>query len=178
MYLFKGAFRECGKDVVFHPSNSDFTYRNISLGSHVRIGVDARFWCTESSIKIADNVVMGPEVSIIAGNHSSHIIGKLLIDYTIKDKRPEDDLPVFIDEDVWIGTRVTILNGVHVGRGSIIAAGSVVNKDVPPYSIVGGVPAKVLKRRFSSDDILKHEALIYPVEKRYTKEQLGHLWKK
>lgn len=138
MYIFQSSFKECGKYVVFHPSNSSFTYSNISLGNRVYIGEDARFWCTESAIKIADHVVIGPSVSIIAGNHSSHIVGKRLVDYKISDKRPEDDLPVFIDEDVWIGSNVTILNGVHVGRGSIIAAGGVVKDCVPIYSIVGG----------------------------------------
>ncbi len=178
MYIMKGAFKAIGKNVKFHPANSDFTYKNIMLGNNVFIGAGARFWCTESSIKICDNVVMGPDVQIIAGNHSSHIIGKLLVDYKISDKRAEDDLPVVVNEDVWIGSRVSILNGVHIGRGSIIAAGAIVNKDIPPYSIAGGVPAKVLKYRFSIDDIIRHEEFIYPTEKRYTKEQLEQLWQK
>lgn len=178
MHLCKRYFRECGKGVVFHPTDSSFTYKNIMLGSHVSVGVNAMFWCSESSIRVSDNVVFGPDVKIIAGNHSSHIVGKLLKDYTIQDKLPEDDLPVFIDEDVWIGARVTILNGVHVGRGSIIAAGSIVTKDIPPYAVVGGVIAKVLKYRFSVDEILQHEALIYPIEKRYTKEQLEKIFER
>lgn len=56
---------------------------------------------------------------------------------------------VIIENDVWIGLRAIILDGVHIGSGSIIAAGAIVNKDVPPYSIVGGVPAKVIKQRFN-----------------------------
>lgn len=58
---------------------------------------------------------------------------------------------IIIDDDVWIGYGVTILSGVHIGQGAIIAAGAVVTKDVPPYAIVGGVPAKVLKYRFSHE---------------------------
>lgn len=54
---------------------------------------------------------------------------------------------VTIGNDVWIGTRVVILPGVHIGNGSIIAAGAVVSKDVPKYAVVGGVPAKVIKYR-------------------------------
>lgn len=56
-----------------------------------------------------------------------------------------------IGHDVWIGSRVTILGGVTIGTGAIIAAGAVVNKDVPPYTIVGGVPAKIIRTRFSED---------------------------
>lgn len=65
---------------------------------------------------------------------------------------------VRVDDDVWIGYRSTILDGVHLGQGSVIAAGSVVSSDVPPYAIVGGVPAKVIKYRFSQeiiDDLLR-----------------------
>ena len=54
---------------------------------------------------------------------------------------------VVIEDDCWIGCNVTVLSGVTIGRGSIVAAGAVVNKDVPPYSIVGGVPARLLKPR-------------------------------
>lgn len=66
--------------------------------------------------------------------------------------------PVKIGNDVWIGARVTILDGCHVGDGAIIAAGAVVTKDVPPYSIVGGVPARFLKMRKSSEYIEKIRA--------------------
>lgn len=59
----------------------------------------------------------------------------------------EDRKGVYIESGVWIGTRAVILDGVRIGKNSIVAAGSIVNKDVPPYSIVGGIPAKVIKYR-------------------------------
>lgn len=62
---------------------------------------------------------------------------------------------IVIGDDVWIGYRVTIMSGIHVGQGAVIAAGSVVTKDVPPYAIVGGVPAKVIKYRFEPETILQ-----------------------
>lgn len=60
---------------------------------------------------------------------------------------------IFIDDDVWIGYGATIMSGVHIGQGAVIAAGAVVTKDVPPYAIVGGVPAKVIKYRFEQEMI-------------------------
>ena len=60
---------------------------------------------------------------------------------------------IIIDDDVWIGFRATILSGVHIGQGAVVAAGAVVTKDVPPYAIVGGTPAKIIKYRFPPDII-------------------------
>lgn len=68
-------------------------------------------------------------------------------DKTIKSK------PVVIEDDVWVGFNAIILGGVKIGKGAVIGAGSVVTKDVPPYSIVAGNPAKVIKYRFSSEEI-------------------------
>ena len=77
-----------------------------------------------------------------------------------KEKLPENDAPVVIEDDVRIGANVTILKGVTIGRGSVVAAGAVVTKSCPPYSIIGGVPAKVLKMRFSTEEIKIHERLL------------------
>lgn len=68
---------------------------------------------------------------------------------------------ITIDNDVWIGFRATIMSGVHIGQGAVVATGAVVTKDVPPYAIVGGVPAKVIKYRFSPEVIEKLMKLDY-----------------
>ena len=101
----------------------------------------------------------------ITGNHMS-IPGMRIIDVTNAVKDKCDDKDIVVNEDVWTGARVTLLAGVNVGRGSIIAAGAVVNRDVPPYSVVGGVPAKVISYRFNLEEIKKHEELLYPIEDR------------
>lgn len=68
---------------------------------------------------------------------------------------------IIVDDDVWIGENAIILSGVHIGQGAVVAAGAVVTKDVPPYAIVGGVPAKVIKYRFSSEIIQQLMKLDY-----------------
>lgn len=76
---------------------------------------------------------------------------------------------ITIDDDVWIGYGATILSGVHIGQGAVVAAGSVVVNDVPPYAIVGGVPAKVIKYRFSPEMI---EELLKVDYSKLTKEMI------
>ena len=76
-------------------------------------------------------------------------------DVTVEEKFVDGvnvyDQPVVIEDDVWVGANVTILKGVTIGHGSVVAAGAVVTKSCPPYSIIGGVPAKVLKKRFDEE---------------------------
>lgn len=166
MYIMLSLFKSHGKNILFYPTNSFIFYKNIILGSDIAIGPRATLVASLSNIFIGDNVLFGPNVTIIAGNHSSHIIGKLLSDYKISDKLEQDDRSVIIENDVWVGANVTILNGVTIGRGSIIAAGSVVIKNVKPYSIVGGVPAKFIKHRWSLEQIIKHEEILYDINNR------------
>ena len=74
-------------------------------------------------------------------------------------------MPIVIEDGVWCGANVTILKGVTIGKDSIVAAGAVVTKSFPPYSIIGGVPAKLLKKRFTEEQIQEHERLMRDYEK-------------
>ena len=71
------------------------------------------------------------------------------------------ELRIVIENDVWIGYGSIVVSGVHIGRGAIVAAGSVVLKDVEPYSIVAGNPAREISKRFTNDQIRKHEKVLY-----------------
>jgi len=166
MYLLRPLFRRHGRNFIFDPFGS-YSYNTISVGDDVFIGSGATFSAPESSITIGNKVMFGPNVTIMGGDHNTSEIGRFM--YDVQKKMPDNDLPVVIDEDVWIGTGVIILKGVHIGRGAIIAAAALVIRDVPPYSIVGGVPAKCLKIRWNCEEIMTHEATIYPPEKRLAK---------
>ena len=166
MYLLRSLFRSHGRNFMFDPFGS-YSYRTISVGDDVSIGIGAILWATESSITIGNKVMFGPNVTIMGGDHNASNIGCFMSD--AHEKMPGDDLPVVIEDDVWIGTGVIILKGVRIGRGSIIAAGALVKKDVLPYSIVGGIPAKRIKVRWTCEEIMAHEAALYSAEKRLAK---------
>ena len=112
----------------------------IKLGNSVLIN-NGFVIASGASIQIGDNVMIGEYVSIHDSDHGS----KDLI--TPMTQQPMVSSPGVIDENVWIGRGAVILKGVKIGKGSIIAANSVVNKSIKPYSVVGGVPAKLLKKR-------------------------------
>lgn len=171
-FFYKKAMGHCGKNVLLKPSTSIFKgLENFFISDDVRIARYAMIYSTKAKVYIGSKVGIAPYLKIVTGNHRMNNIGHFMFDGDI-DKRPEDDKDVIIEGDNWIGTNVTILSGVRVGRGTCIASGAVLNKSCPPYSIVGGVPARVLKFRFSIEDALKHEEKLYSIEERYSEEQL------
>jgi acetyltransferase-like isoleucine patch superfamily enzyme len=174
MFLYRPLFGSHGKNFIFDPDGVYTTYRNIYVGDDVSLGYRPVLLAALSEIRIGNKVLFGPKVTIIGGNHNTEVVGKYM--YDVQEKRPADDLDVVIEDDVWVGTGVIILNGVHVGRGSVIAAGAVVNKDVPPYVIMAGVPAKPMKLRFDPETILIHEQSLYPPEKRIPIETLSAIF--
>ena len=152
----KAQFAECGCDVGIGP-NCDFIPSHIHCGNHVQIGQRASFIASIAHIYIGNYVMFGPNVTIRGGNHRTDVIGRHMYEIGSEEKLPENDQDVHIEDGVWVGCNVTILKGVTVGRGSVVAAGAVVTKDVPPYAIVGGNPAKIIKYRFTPDEVFRHE---------------------
>lgn len=112
------------------------TGEKITMLDHSNIGIDAKIG-GEGRVIIGRHVMMGPECIISTQNHK----------YTAEGFEGPDVGDVIIGDYVWIGARVIILKGVAIGEKAIIGAGAVVTKDVPPYAIVGGVPARVIKMR-------------------------------
>ena len=129
-------------DYRIHARASIRNANNIYLGNNVRITMDCCIWAEQNSkIVFGDNVLVGPGVKIFCGNHGTALNG---IPMTYQDRHEKD---IIIGNDVWIGANSVITSGVSIGDGAVVAAGSVVTKDVGNYNIVGGVPAKLIKQR-------------------------------
>ncbi len=163
LFVFvKRALHHAGKNIYMRPSKSDFKgLWNMSIGDDSIIPRGSVFYCTRAPLTIGKKVIFGPNPTIITGDHRIDIIGKYIADVTNEEKLPEHDAPVVIEDDVWCGANVTILKGVTIGRGSVVAAGAVVTKSFPPYSIIGGVPAKIIRMRFTPEQIVEHEKRLY-----------------
>lgn len=156
---YRRALKKCGKNVTFG-DGINITWKNCSIDDDVSIGGGALFICALAPITIGAHTMFGPNVTMITGDHRTDIVGRWMKSVTNIEKLPENDQPIIIEGDNWIGANVTILKGVTVGQGAVIAAGAVVIKDVPPYSIVGGVPARVISHRFTNEQICEHEKIL------------------
>lgn len=169
--LIKPLFAECGNNVKFSPFD-EFSYKTIRIGNDVYIGRGACF-SAKYGITIGNKVMFAPNVTIRGGNHNTGVVGRFMFD--VRNKRAEDDQPIVIEDDVWIGAGAIILKGVTIGRGSVVGAGAVVTKSVTPYSIVAGVPARCHAFRFSRLEVIEHEIALYPPQCRLDEERLALL---
>lgn len=127
----------CGRNVNFQ-QGAIFSSR-LKIGDNSSLGVNS---VVQGPVTIGCNVMMGPEVFVYTKNHCHD-----RIDIPMILQGYEDEKPVCIEDDVWIGSRVTILPGVTISKGVIIGASAVVTKNVPAYSVVAGNPAIIVKRR-------------------------------
>lgn len=126
--------------------------RDLEMGPYGYVGPRALI---PSGVRMGKYVMIGPELLITGSDHVFDTPGVAII----FSGRPKQKLCI-IQDDVWIGSRAIIMKGVTIGRGAIVAAGAVVTRDVPPYTVVGGVPARVLKKRFTSSEIEQHDQFL------------------
>jgi acetyltransferase-like isoleucine patch superfamily enzyme len=124
--------------------------RLVCMGNNVGIGLNC---VINADLRIGNDVMIAGHVGLISRNaHRYDVVGTSMFQSPRGDK---DE--IVIEDDVWIGFGAIILSGVRIGRGSIIAAGSVVNRDVPPYSIFIPGQGSILRQRFSHEQVEEHE---------------------
>jgi acetyltransferase-like isoleucine patch superfamily enzyme len=142
--------------------------QGIEIGADTMISRNCILSCKGGSIRIGSKVVLGPNSLIHAITGSDVVIGNSAaiaaftyfvgggtyrydrLDVSIREQGDYSKGGVKVEDDVWIGSHVQVLDGVRVGRGAIVAAGATVTRDVPDYAIVGGVPAKIIRSRLDS----------------------------
>lgn len=169
MYLLRPLFGSYGQRFVFDPDGL-YSYSNIHVGDSVNLGYQPILLAALSKIRIGSHVMFGPQVMIVGGGHNTTTAGKYMTE--VHDKTPNDDLGVVIEDDVWVGGRAVLLRGITLARGTIVGAGSLVNRSTPPYAIVAGNPARVVRFRWDVETILCHESELYPPELRLSREML------
>lgn len=150
-FWFRRRFASCGPGLQFSPLTSSFHYDRIEIGSRVYLGSGANL---SGKVTIGDDVMFAQNVHVTDGYHRFDVVGK-----TIRDSGPGEKVRVHVESDAWVGAGSTLMKGVRIGEGSVVGAKSLVLRDVPPYSVVVGAPARVVSLRFSDDELREHLAL-------------------
>lgn len=152
-----------GSNTTFGRGTVLWAPHQMTIGNNVYIGK----YCTlQADIQIGNNIEIANTVGLIGKyDHDYSKVGVSIKDapwigdkdYCFKGLNQK----IIIDDDVWIGYGAVVFTGVHIGRGAIIAAGSIVTKDIPAYAIAAGNPAGIKGYRFSDNDIKEHEKMLY-----------------
>lgn len=153
IYLFwqRRRFAHIGTNSYTNPLGNYYYRGKIYLGDHVYIG-DRAILSALEGLRIGNGVTIGPEFIVMGGDHNFRQVGKFIW----QAKSGGINQPVIIEDDVWIGARVTVLKGVTIGEGAVIGAGSVVTKDIVPYTVCAGNPARKIKNRFCGKELEQH----------------------
>ena len=150
LFLFRKKWRKKNKFNTTIPLNM-FDINSVLIGKHTYGGIAVLNYNNTYKLTIGNYCSIATSVMFIldADHYTNHIS---TFPFKVKElgERFEgvSKGDILVDDDVWIGYGATIMSGVHIGQGGVVAAGAIVTKDVPPYAIVGGVPAKVIKYRF------------------------------
>jgi acetyltransferase-like isoleucine patch superfamily enzyme len=145
--------------------------KNVELYEHVILSSGAKILAGRAKFVMKKYSGAAENLTVITGTHLNKV-GWWYLNIT-NDMKPEKlDRDVVLEEDVWLGMNVTLLLGVTVGRGAIVGSGAVVRDCVPPYAIAIGNPARVVGFKFTPEEIIEHERLLYPEEERIPEKKL------
>lgn len=169
----KKKYAKIGEHTII-ASNTYMVPRNMKIEDYCVIQDRLNFISFKGKLYVKKYSVISSGVTIVPASHQL-TVGVPFYLYTvghINDKEGD----VRIDEDCWIGTGSIILSNCHIGRGAVVAAGAVVTKDVPPYAVVAGVPARIIASKFTREQIMEHESILYPEGERMTSNELQYLY--
>lgn len=154
--IFLKKWRKLNRNNKTVPKNI-FPIEKVSVGKNTYGTIEIQtYGVKDSKLEIGNFVSIAPGVKfLLDGNHEINTFTTYPFKVMFLKEKVEAYTkgPIIVKDDVWIGTDALILSGVVIGQGAIIAAGSVVTKDIPPYSVVGGNPAKIIKYRYSKEII-------------------------
>lgn len=163
----KNTHSDVGFESIMNP-------KNMFLEDYTRIQNHLNFISYKGKLKVKKYAAIGAGCIIIPGDHvptvgiPQYLAGNLHVN--------DVDGEIVVGEDAWVGAGTILLSHCQIGRGAVVAAGAVVSKPVPPYAVVAGIPAKIIATRFTLQQILEHETILYPPEERMSKEELESLF--
>lgn len=168
----KKIYPHCGKHTeLFGPLRLDPNL--VELEDYTRLQPNVEIISAGGRVKVKKFTAIGSGCLIIPG---SHIPTVGLPQYLSRTHINDTETTIVINEDVWVGARSILLSHCSIGRGAVIAAGSTVTKIIPPYAVVAGAPCKIIATRFTIEQILAHEAILYPPEERFSRKYLEELF--
>ena len=148
--------------------------QNVFLHEETRINPGAKIISYTGKLIVKKYTEIAYGCTIVTGNHTPTVgIPQYVLGHSHLNDKEED---VVIQEDVWIGANVTILKGVTIGRGAVVGANTLVNKSVPPYAVVAGVPAHIIASKFTEEQIIRHERALYRESERLNPYELKSLF--
>lgn len=151
-----------------------YALSRLYLYPYSRIQPGLRFISNEGKLIVKRGAAIGANTTVITGNHVPTVGIPEFFLGTAHINDLEGD--IIVEEGAWIGANVTLLRGAKIRRGAVVGACSLVNKEVPPYAVVAGVPAKIIATTFTIDQILEHEKLVFKPEVRLSKAELQELF--
>lgn len=161
---FKQKMGYCGKNVQVAVPEFCSSPKRVFMYDNTNIYSGFKFISYTGTFVMKRNSGAAQGLTVITGNHH-RTVGEYIKESIIK--RTEDiEENIIVEEDVWIGANVTLLDGCHIGRGANIGAGVTIRFKVPPYAIVVGNPAKIVGFSFSPEEVKKHEEKLYSPKER------------
>lgn len=138
--LYRLAGCRIGRCTIFGPINVQppGKAKNLRIGKRCFLNTNIRFGVPKDTVTVGDDVLIGPDVMFETASHG--------LVWSPPERRGVISKPIAVHDGAWIGARVVILGGCTIGKGAVVAAGAVVTQDVPPYSLFGGVPARMIKQ--------------------------------